>query len=101
MSKRPVNLETRLPKGLQPSLENNELLINRFLKACSKESLTQYLYDNCSYTKRFDKSSVLERQRKLQYKRNAIKANQLVMADPEQSPKKKKKKVAKRPESAQ
>ena len=101
MSKRPVNLETRLPKGLQPSLENNELLINRFLKACSKESLTQYLYDYSAYNKRFDKPSVLERQRQLQYKRNAKKANQLLMTDPETTPKKKKKKLAKRAETAQ
>ena len=102
MSKRPVNLETKLPKGLQPSLENNELIINRFLKACSKESLTQYLYDNCSYTKRFDKPSVLERQRKLQYKRNAQKANAELQAEiNSESAKKKKKKLAKRAESAQ
>ncbi len=102
MSKRPVNLETRLQKGLQPSLENNELLINRFLKACSKESLTQYLYDNCSYTKRFDKPSVLERQRKQQYKRNAQKANLDLQAEiNSESVKKKKKKLAKRAESAQ
>lgn len=101
MSKRPINLETKLPKGLVPSLENNELLINRFLKACSKESLTQYLYDYCAYTKRFDKPSVLERQRQLKYKRNARKANQLSMIDPETTPKKKKKKASKRAESAQ
>ena len=90
MSKRPVNLETKLPKGLQPSLENNELIINRFLKACSKESLTQYLYDNCSYTKRFDKPSVLERQRQLQYKRNARKANSEKLKDLSDTVKKKK-----------
>lgn len=90
MSKRPVNLETKLPKGLQPSLENNELIINRFLKACSKESLVQYLYDNSAYTKRFDKASVLERQRQLKYKRNAKLANLEAMKDPESSPKKKK-----------
>lgn len=102
MSKRPVNLETRLPKGLQPSLENNELLINRFLKACSKESLVQYLYDNSAYTKRFDKPSVLERQRQLQYKRNARKANLESLAEiNNETPKKKKKKLAKRAESAQ
>lgn len=102
MSKRPVNLETRLPKGLQPSLENNELLINRFLKACSKESLVQYLYDNSAYTKRFDKPSVLERQRNLQYKRNARKANLESLAEiNNETPKKKKKKLAKRAESAQ
>ncbi len=75
MSKRPINLETKLPKGLQPSLENNELIINRFLKACSKESLVQYLYEYSSYNKRYDKPSVLERRRQLQYKRNARLAN--------------------------
>lgn len=90
MSKRPVNLETRLPKGLQPSLENNELLINRFLKACSKESLVQYLYEYSSYTKRFDKASVLERQRQLKYKRNARLANLEASKDPELATKKKK-----------
>ena len=100
MSKRPVNLETKLPKGMQPSLENNELLINRFLKACSKESLTQYLYDYSAYNRRFDKPSVLERQRQLKYKRNARLANAALLKDPEQTPKKKKKKVAKRSESA-
>lgn len=99
---RPVNLETRLPKGLQPSLENNELLINRFLKACSKESLTQYLYDNCSYTKRFDKPSVLERQRQLNYKRNARNANaEAMILINNEAPNKKKKKVAKGAKTAQ
>ena len=91
MSKRPINLETKLPKGLQPSLENNELIINRFLKACSKESLVQYLYDYSSYTKRFDKESVLERQRKMKYKRNAQKANLEAMSDKPAEVRKKKK----------
>lgn len=100
MSKRPVHLEVKLPKGLHPSLENNELLINKFLKACSKESLTQYLYDNCSYTKRFDKPSVLERQRQLKYKHNAQKANNDMQADFVNKTNKKKK-LAKRAESAQ
>jgi len=95
MSKRPINLETKLPKGLQPSLENNELLINRFLKACSKESLVQYLYDYSAYTRRFDKPSVLERQRQLKYKRNAKIANLQSSKDPEDNLKKKKPKVKK------
>ena len=102
MSKRPVNLETKLPKGLQPSLENNELLINRFLKACSKESLMQFLYEKSAYTKRFDKPSVLERQRAMQYKRSAQKANLELSAEKDMSGvKKKKKKPAKRAETAQ
>jgi hypothetical protein len=90
MSKRPINLETKLPRGLQPSLENNELLINKFLKSCSKESLVQYLYDYSSYTKRFTKSSVLERQRQLKYKRNAQIANLEVHAEEKATKKKKK-----------
>ena len=90
MSKRPVYLETRLPKGQQPSLENNEALINKFLKACSKESLLQYLYEYSAYTKRFDKPSVLERQRQLQYKRNARKANSEKLKDLSDTVKKKK-----------
>lgn len=95
MSKRPINLETKLPKNLQPSLENNELLINRFLKACSKESLVQYLYDYSAYTRRFDKPSVLERQRQLKYKRNAKIANLQASKDQEDNLKKKKPKVKK------
>lgn len=91
MSKRPVRLETKLPKGQAPSLENNENLINRFLKACSKESLMQYLYEYSIYTKRFDKPSALERKRKLQYKRNARKANADKMNDPGEKIKKKSK----------
>lgn len=75
MSKRPINLETKLPRGIQPSLENNELIINKFLKACSKESLTQYLYEFSAYTKRFTKTSVLRRQDKMRQKRNARLAN--------------------------
>ena len=74
MAKRPIQLEIKLPKGQQPSLENNEGLINRFLKACSKESLTQYLYEYSAYTRRFDKPGVLERKRRMQYKRNAQRA---------------------------
>lgn len=95
MSKRPVRLETKLPKGQQPSLENNEGLINRFLKACSKESLMQYLYEYSVYTRRFDKPSVLERRRKLEYKRNARKANAEKMQDPGEKLKKKSKTPAK------
>lgn len=90
MSKRPVNLEVKLPKNMIPSLETNEMMINKFLKACSKESLVQYLYDNSSYNKRFTKPSVLERQRKLKYKRNARLANLEKMSDKKTTEKTKK-----------
>lgn len=100
MSKRPIHLETKLPKGLQPSLENNELLINRFLKTCSKESLTQYLYEYSAYTKRYDKPSVLERRRQLKYKRNAQIAN-LESHREEKTNKKKRKVVQKQTHTTQ
>lgn len=90
MSKRPVYLEVKPQKNQQPSLELNEVLINKFLKACSKESLLQELYERSAYTKRFDKPSVLERQRQLRYKRNAQKANLEKMRDFVEKPKKKK-----------
>lgn len=81
MGKKPIYLETRLPKDKQPSLENNELIINRFLKACSKESLLQFLYERSAYTKRFEKRSVLERRKRLKYKRNAQRATVENMSD--------------------
>jgi len=81
MSKKPVYLEVKPQKGQQPSLELNESLINKFLKACSKESLLQELYEKSAYTRRFDKPSVLERQRQLRYRRNAQKANLDAHAD--------------------
>jgi len=89
---RPVRLEVKLPRGQQPTPQTNESLINRFLKACSKESLLRYLYENSVYTKRFDKSSVLERKRQLLYKRNARKANKEKLEVFEEKVKKKTKK---------
>lgn len=75
MSKRAVHLEVKPHRGQQPSLEMNEVLINKFLKLCSKESLLQTLYEKSSYTKRYDKPSVVERQKRLLYRRNAQRAN--------------------------
>lgn len=96
MSNTQIHLEVKLPKGQPPALEKNEGMINKFLKACSKESLLEYLYENSSYTKRFDKPSVQERQRQMEYKRNAQKAAKKLLSDaPAQKPKKKNKKFAK------
>ena len=82
MSKRPVQLEVRLQKGKVPSLENNEGLISKFLRACGKDSFLQYIYENSAYTKRFEKPSVLERRRQLEYKRKARKAGRENAAEP-------------------
>lgn len=81
MSKKGILLETKLHKGQHPSVDNNESLINRFLKMCTKEGLMQELYEKSSYTKRFDKPSVVKRQKKLLHRRNAQKANNKKMSD--------------------
>lgn len=81
MSKKPVYLEVKPHKNQQPSLEGNESLINRFLKVCSKEGLMQLIYEKSAYTKRYDKPSIVKRQKKLLHRRNAQKANSKKMAD--------------------
>lgn len=91
MSNRPIHLEAKLPKGVLPSLESNEILINKFLKACSKESLMQFLYEKSPYTKRFEKPSVSERKLRMKYKRNARIANLEKLSDKKDNNKSKKK----------
>jgi hypothetical protein len=81
MSKRAIHLEVKAKEANLPVDKSNEILINRFLKACSKESLLQMLYEKSSYTKRFTKKSVVERQKRLQYRRNAQKATSKKMSD--------------------
>lgn len=87
---RAVNLEVKLPDHVRPTEETTDMLIKKFLKACSKESIVQYMYENCSYTRRFTKKSVLERQKRLKYRRNAQKHNEELISEPENTQKKKK-----------
>lgn len=89
---RAVLLEVKLPPNTKPSAEATDLLIKRFLKECSKESLVQYLYDECAYTRRFTKPSVKERLKRSKYKRNAQKSNLELNSETIDAPKKKKKK---------
>lgn len=89
---RAVLLEVRLPPNTKPSAESTEILIKKFLKECSKESLVQYLYDECAYTRRFVKPSVKERLKRSKYRRNAQKHNLEVNSEALDEPKKKKKK---------
>ena len=89
---RAVLLEVKLPPNTKPSAEATDLLIKRFLKECSKESLVQYLYDECAYTRRFTKPSVKERLKRSKYRRNAQKYNLEVNSETIDAPKKKKKK---------
>lgn len=85
-------LEVKLPPGVHPSNESTEMLIKKFLKECSKESLVQFLYEKCSYTRRYEKRSVTERLKRSKYRRNAQKYNQEVNGEIRDEPPKKKKK---------
>lgn len=88
---RAVNIEVKLPPHVIPTDETTDILIKKFLKACSKESIVQYMYENCAYTRRFTKKSVVERQKRLKYRRNAQKHNKELISESEEKTKKKKK----------
>jgi hypothetical protein len=87
---RAVNLEVKLPSHVRPTDETNDQLIKKFLKECSKESLVQYLSEKSAWTRRFEKKSVLDRQKKLKYARNAKKYNQELNSETVKTKKKKK-----------
>ena len=87
---RAVNLEVKLPPHVKPTDETNDQLIKKFLKECSKESLSQYLAEKSAWTRRFEKKSVVDRQKKLKYARNAKKYNEELNSDTVKVKKKKK-----------
>jgi ribosomal protein S21 len=66
----PTNLEVTLPANLRPAVENNELLIRKFLKACSKENMLKEISEKNYHCKRYEKPSVQRRARKLKYRKN-------------------------------
>lgn len=72
---RAAHLEVKLPPHVKPTDETNDQLIKKFLKECSKESLLQFLAEKSAFSRRFEKKSVVERQKKLKYKQNAKKYN--------------------------
>ncbi len=88
---RAVHLEVKLPDHVRPTEESTDQLIKKFIKLCSKESLVQYMYDNCAWNRRFTKKSVKEREKRMRYRRNAQKHNENLINDVDQAPKKKKK----------
>lgn len=87
---RSANLEVKLPPHVRPTEETTDQLIKKFLKECSKESLQQFLAEKCAYSRRFTKKSIIVREKKMRYKRNARKHNDELNGDLPQKPKKKK-----------
>jgi len=88
---RAAHLEVKLPPHVKPTDETNDQLIKKFLKECSKESLLQFLAEKSAHSRRFEKKSVITRQKKLRYSRNAKKHNEELNGDVVVKPKKKKK----------
>lgn len=92
--KSPSHITVALPEGTAPSLEMNEMLIRKFLKACKKENIQENVFEKSHLVKRFERPAETERQRKMNAKRRALKeysdANKADVDD--KSPKRKNKK---------
>jgi hypothetical protein len=97
---RSAHLEVKLPPHVKPTDETNEQLIKKFLKECSKESLLQFLAEKSAHSRRFKKKSVVVREKKLRYARNAKKYNNEMNSEIEK-PKKKKKVFVEKQQSVQ
>lgn len=90
---RAVHLEVKLPDHVKSTDETTDQLIKKFIKACSKESIVQYMYENCAWNRRFTKKSVKEREKRLRYRRNAQKHNKDLLSEVDDKGNKKKKVV--------
>lgn len=91
--KSPAHITVTLPEGAAPSLEMNEFLIKKFLKACKKENIQENVFEKSCLVKRFERPSEVERQRKMKCKRRALreyKDAQNKDVDSKSPPKKKK-----------
>jgi hypothetical protein len=92
--KSPSHITVALPDGVRPSLDMNEVLIRKFLKACKKENL-QTTLDISSEVRRFESAHRKDKVKRKADKEKAIREHKKVN-DPnfnDKLPKKKKKKV--------
>lgn len=71
--KSPSHITVALPEGVAPSHEMSDVLIRKFLKACKKENIAENVFEKSSMVKRFERPAELERQRKMNAKRRALK----------------------------
>jgi hypothetical protein len=94
-------LSVALPPGVRPSAESTEMLIKKFLKECSKDSLVHYLFENSAMSRRFTKKSIKMRQKRLSRLRNSKRYQQEVDKDFLDDKKKKKKKYEQKPKNNQ
>jgi hypothetical protein len=70
-AKSPTHASAALPPDVKPSLENNELLIKKFLKSCKKENI-QDIFDISAGVRRFQTKSQRERDERRRAREKAI-----------------------------
>ncbi len=71
--KSPSHIVVALPEGVSPSYDMTEVLIKRFLKLCKKENIQENVFEKSHLVKRFERPAEIERQRKMEAKRRALK----------------------------
>jgi hypothetical protein len=92
--KSPAHITVGLPDGVRPSLDMNEVLIRKFLKACKKENI-QAIFDKSSDVRHFESAHRKDRIKRKIDKERAVREDKKIN-DPnfnDKLPKKKKKKV--------
>jgi len=70
--KSPTHASAALPPDMKPSLENNELLIKKFLKSCKKEDLQNTVFERSAGVRRFQTKSQREREERKRSREKAI-----------------------------
>ena len=68
----PTHAGVALPPDVKPSLEANELLIKKFLKACKKEDLQKKVFDKSAGVRRFETPRQKERHERRVAKERAL-----------------------------
>lgn len=68
----PTNVGVALPADVKPSLEANELLIKKFLKASKKEELQKKVFEKSSMVRRFQTPRQKERDERRRNKERAL-----------------------------
>jgi len=89
--KSPAHITVALPHDVRPSLDMNEVLIRKFLKACKKENIQANVFDKSSMVRRFETPRRLEKIKRKKDKERAIREDK-AKNDPkfdERSPKSK------------
>ena len=70
--KSPSHIVVSLPEGVAPSHEMSDVLIKKFLKACKKENIAETVFEKSPLVKRFERPAEIDRQRRAESKRRAI-----------------------------